>query len=140
MQNGIPYWYFHNHGGGRWRAASWPASTRGRSLAEKIPPSRCDRLRGLSASELVRAGVVRHIEGGALPARANSTAAPSARVTRYRRVLHRRGFKSPVLDNIRAEIWLKLWGNLTFNPISSLSHSTLADICQYPPRASWRPA
>jgi 2-dehydropantoate 2-reductase len=38
-----------------------------------------------------------------------------------------------VLDNIRAEIWLKLWGNLAFNPISGLAHSTLADICQYPP-------
>jgi 2-dehydropantoate 2-reductase len=37
-----------------------------------------------------------------------------------------------VLDNIRSEIWLKLWGNLTFNPISALSHSTLVDICQYP--------
>ena len=37
-----------------------------------------------------------------------------------------------MLDNIRAEIWLKLWGNLTFNPISSLSHATLVDICQYP--------
>ncbi len=37
-----------------------------------------------------------------------------------------------MLDDIRAEIWLKLWGNLTFNPISSLAHSTLVDICQYP--------
>ncbi len=37
-----------------------------------------------------------------------------------------------MLDNIRAEIWLKLWGNLTFNPISSLTHSTLVDICQFP--------
>jgi len=37
-----------------------------------------------------------------------------------------------VLDDIRAEIWLKLWGNLSFNPISSLTHSTLVDICQYP--------
>ena len=43
------------------------------------------------------------------------------------------GFKAPVLDNIRSEIWLKLWGNLTFNPISSLAHATLVDICQYPP-------
>ncbi len=38
-----------------------------------------------------------------------------------------------MLDNIRSEIWLKLWGNLTFNPISSLAHATLVDICQYPP-------
>ena len=38
-----------------------------------------------------------------------------------------------MLDNIRAEIWLKLWGNLTFNPISALTRATLVDICQYPP-------
>jgi 2-dehydropantoate 2-reductase len=44
----------------------------------------------------------------------------------------RAGLKAPVLENVRAEIWLKLWGNLTFNPISALSHSTLVDICQYP--------
>jgi len=42
------------------------------------------------------------------------------------------GFKAPILDNIRAEIWLKLWGNMTFNPISALSRATLAGICQYP--------
>ena len=42
------------------------------------------------------------------------------------------GFNSRVLTDIRSEIWLKLWGNLTFNPISALSHSTLVDICQYP--------
>ena len=44
----------------------------------------------------------------------------------------RASLKSPVLDNIRSEIWLKLWGNLTFNPISSLTHSTLVDIFQFP--------
>jgi 2-dehydropantoate 2-reductase len=42
------------------------------------------------------------------------------------------GFKAPVLADIRSEIWLKLWGNLTFNPISALTHATLEDICQYP--------
>ncbi len=49
------------------------------------------------------------------------------------RMLHRRRFAAPVLSDIRAEIWLKLWGNLTFNPISALSRATLAEICQYPP-------
>ena len=48
----------------------------------------------------------------------------------------RAGFKAPVLDNIRAEIWLKLWGNLTFNPISALTRATLVDICQFPPTRS----
>jgi 2-dehydropantoate 2-reductase len=43
------------------------------------------------------------------------------------------GLKSPILDDIRGEIWLKLWGNITFNPISALSRATLAGICQYPP-------
>jgi 2-dehydropantoate 2-reductase len=45
----------------------------------------------------------------------------------------RAGLQAPVLDDIRAEIWLKLWGNLTFNPISALTRATLVDICQYQP-------
>ena len=53
------------------------------------------------------------------------------RVTRIAEAFTRAGFKAPVLEDIRSEIWLKLWGNLTFNPISSLTHSTLVDICQY---------
>ena len=42
------------------------------------------------------------------------------------------GFKAPVIADIRGEIWLKLWGNLSFNPISALTHATLVDICQFP--------
>jgi len=56
----------------------------------------------------------------------------SARVTHLSECFIRAGFKAPILDNIRGEIWLKLWGNLTFNPISALTHSTLIDICQFP--------
>ena len=52
--------------------------------------------------------------------------------SRISECLIRAGFKALILDNIRAEIWLKLWGNMTFNPISALSRATLADICQYP--------
>jgi 2-dehydropantoate 2-reductase len=46
--------------------------------------------------------------------------------------LTRAGFKAPVIGDIRSEIWLKLWGNLSFNPISALTHATLVDICQFP--------
>jgi 2-dehydropantoate 2-reductase len=46
--------------------------------------------------------------------------------------LTRAGFKSPVIADIRSEIWLKLWGNLSFNPISALTHATLVDICRFP--------
>jgi 2-dehydropantoate 2-reductase len=43
------------------------------------------------------------------------------------------GFKSPISRDIRSEIWVKLWGNLSFNPISALTHATLEDICRFPP-------
>ena len=43
------------------------------------------------------------------------------------------GFKAPVTSDIRSEIWLKLWGNLSFNPISALTHATLEDICRFDP-------
>jgi 2-dehydropantoate 2-reductase len=43
------------------------------------------------------------------------------------------GFKAPVSKDIRSEIWIKLWGNLSFNPISALTHATLEDICRFPP-------
>ncbi|MCY7318795.1 MAG: 2-dehydropantoate 2-reductase, partial [Ramlibacter sp.] len=131
MQNGIPYWYFHKHGGEL--AGSKLASVDpGRTLADKIPPERVIGCVVYPASELVAPGVVRHIEGDRFPL-GELDGSSSPRVLRIAACFTAAGFKSPVLDNIRAEIWLKLWGNLTFNPISSLSHSTLADICQYPP-------
>jgi 2-dehydropantoate 2-reductase len=58
--------------------------------------------------------------------------ATTPRVQRLSETLTRAGFKSPVIGDIRSEIWLKLWGNLSFNPISALTHATLVDICQFP--------
>ncbi len=43
------------------------------------------------------------------------------------------GFKAPVSRDIRSELWIKLWGNLSFNPLSALTHATLQDICRFPP-------
>jgi 2-dehydropantoate 2-reductase len=56
----------------------------------------------------------------------------SPRVQALAQRLIKAGFRAPVTSDIRAEIWLKLWGNLSFNPISALSHATLVDICQFP--------
>ena len=131
MQNGIPFWYFHNHGGAL-------AGTPVRSVdptglvAAKIPAERVIGCVVYPASELIAPGVVKHIEGDRFPV-GELDGSSSERVNRVSACFSAAGFKAPVLDNIRAEIWLKLWGNLTFNPISSLSHSTLVDICQYPP-------
>ena len=131
MQNGIPFWYFHNHGGAL-------AGTPVRSVdptglvAAKVPAERVIGCVVYPASELIAPGVVKHIEGDRFPV-GELDGSSSERVNRVSACFGAAGFKAPVLDNIRAEIWLKLWGNLTFNPISSLSHSTLVDICQYPP-------
>ena len=131
MQNGIPYWYFHGHGG-RLEGTIVRSVDPNGVVAAGIPAQRVVGCVVYPASELVAPGVVRHIEGERFPV-GELDGSLSERVVRVSDCLTRAGFKAPVLDDIRAEIWLKLWGNLTFNPISSLSHSTLADICQYPP-------
>ena len=130
MQNGIPYWYFHKHGGaleGRQVTSVDPTG----ELARKIPVDQVLGCVVYPASELIAPGVVRHIEGDRFPL-GELDGSSSERVNRVAACMTNAGFKAPVLDNIRSEIWLKLWGNLTFNPISALSHSTLVDICQYP--------
>ncbi len=130
MQNGIPYWYFHKHGGAHEGAQVRSVDPTG-LIAELIPPSRVIGCVVYPASELVAPGVVRLIEGDRFPV-GELDGSSSERVMRISECFTQAGFKAPVLDSIRCEIWLKLWGNLTFNPISSLSHTTLVDICQYP--------
>jgi 2-dehydropantoate 2-reductase len=131
MQNGIPYWYFHRHGGEL-------AGTRVHSvdpnglIYQKIP---CERVVGCvvyPAAELVSPGVIRHVEGNRFPV-GEPDGTISARASRLAQCFVRGGMQAPILSDIRAEVWLKLWGNLTFNPISALSRATLAGICQYPP-------
>ncbi|HYB32341.1 MAG TPA: 2-dehydropantoate 2-reductase [Steroidobacteraceae bacterium] len=131
MQNGIPYWYFHRHGGpheGHCVAAVDPAGV----CLRLIPPERVIGCVVYPAAVLVAPGVVRHIEGNRFPV-GELDGSASARVRAISESFVRAGLQAPVLDNIRAEIWLKLWGNLTFNPISALTRATLVDICQYPP-------
>ena len=131
MQNGIPYWYFHGYPGEL-------AGTRVQSvdpsglIGEQIP---CERVIGCvvyPAAELLSPGVVKHVEGNRFPV-GEPNGENTARVMRVSECFIRGGLQAPVLKDIRAEIWLKLWGNLTFNPISALSRATLAGICQYPP-------
>ena len=131
MQNGLPFWYFHAHGGALAGTPLKSVDPSGR-IAAAIPAAQIIGCVVYPASELVAPGVVRHIEGDRFPV-GELDGSSSERVQRVADCFVKAGFKSPVLDNIRAEIWLKLWGNLTFNPISALAHATLVDICQYPP-------
>jgi 2-dehydropantoate 2-reductase len=131
MQNGIPYWYFHGHGGefaGMRINSVDPSGV----IYDKIP---CERVIGCvvyPAAELVSPGVIKHVEGNRFPV-GEPDGTTSERVTQVARCFVKGGLQAPILSDIRSEIWLKLWGNLTFNPISALSRATLAGICQYPP-------
>jgi 2-dehydropantoate 2-reductase len=130
MQNGIPYWYFHRHGGELAGSVVKSVDPTG-LISRRIPAERVIGCVVYPAAELAAPGVVRHIEGDRFPV-GELDGSNSERVTRISECLKHAGFKSPVLPDIRAEIWLKLWGNLTFNPISALTRSTLVDICQFP--------
>ena len=130
MQNGLPFWYFHQHGDALAGTPVKSVDPSGR-IAGAIPAAQIIGCVVYPASELVAPGVVRHIEGDRFPV-GELDGSTGERVQRVADCFVKAGFKSPVLDNIRSEIWLKLWGNLTFNPISSLAHATLEDICRYP--------
>ena len=130
MQNGIPYWYFHKHGGALQDSQLSSVDPTG-IIFNNISPQRVIGCVVYPASELVEPGVVRHIEGDRFPV-GELDGVLTERVTAVSECFTRAGFKAPVLDNIRGEMWLKLWGNLTFNPISCLTHATLVEICQFP--------
>lgn len=130
VQNGIPWWYFQRHGG-EYQDHVLESVDPGGKLARSIDASRLLGCISYPAAEIAEPGVIRHIEGTRFPV-GELDGSNSARAQQISEALKGAGFKSPILDNIRAEIWLKLWGNLTFNPISALTHSTLVDICQFP--------
>jgi 2-dehydropantoate 2-reductase len=83
------------------------------------------------AAAVTEPGVVKHVEGDRFPV-GELDGSESARVQKLHDLLVEAGFRSRVLDDIRSEIWLKAWGNLSFNPISALTHATLEDICTFP--------
>ena len=130
LQNGIPWWYFQQCGGdfaGRVVETVDPGGV----LFRAIDPGRIVGCIAYPAAEIARPGVIRHVEGNRFPV-GELDGRDSPRVRMVSGLLEEAGFKSRVLDDIRSEIWLKLWGNLTFNPISALTHATLVDICRFP--------
>jgi len=131
MQNGIPFWYFRRHGGPH-EGRTVDAVDPGGELARKIAPERIVGCVVYPAAEIIEPGVIRHVEGTRFPL-GELDGQSTERVISLAVAFEEAGFKAPVLTDIRSEIWLKLWGNLSFNPISALTHSTLGEICRYGP-------
>ena len=122
-QNGVPWWYFHK----------LPGPLEGRRLDAvdrddrqwtHIGPERAIGCSVYPAAEITEPGVIRHVFGDKF-AIGEPDGSVSRRIQWISDVLERGGFKAPVLDDIRSELWLKLWGNLCFNPISALTRGTL---------------
>ena len=130
MINGVPWWYFHKLAGpyeGRTLQSVDPDGL----LAQHIEPERVIGSVVYPAAELVAPGVVKVIEGNRFTL-GEPDGSRSPRIEALSQAMIRAGFKSPVSKDIRGEIWVKLWGNLSFNPISALTHATLQDICRFP--------
>lgn len=130
MQNGIPFWYFQRHGGPFEGRAVETVDPEG-LVMKRINPQQVIGCVVYPATTTEGPGIIRHVEGNRFPI-GELDGQTTERATRISDAFVAAGLKSPILDNIRAEIWLKLWGNMTFNPISALTHGTLEGICQYP--------
>jgi len=131
MINGLPWWYFHKLAG-PYEGRSLQSLDPDGALAAHIEPERLIGGIVYPASELLAPGVVKVIEGNRFSL-GELDGSRSERIERLSRAMMNAGFKSPVSRDIRSEIWVKLWGNLTFNPVSALTHATLEDICAYGP-------
>jgi len=135
MQNGIPWWYFHKLPGDTAKAfagASVPSVDPDGVIARHIPIDSVIGSVVYPASEVIEPGVIQIIEGNKFSL-GELDGSDSSSLKEIADAFKAAGFKTPMSRDIRSEIWLKLWGNLSFNPLSALTHSTLEDLCLYQP-------
>lgn len=129
VQNGLPWWYFQRLGGPYDNHKLDSLDPSG-VLTRHIDPKRLIGCVVYPAAAATAPGVIHHVEGDRFPV-GELDGKETARVRELHDVFIKAGLKSMVLADIRSEIWLKAWGNLSFNPISALTHATLVDICQF---------
>jgi 2-dehydropantoate 2-reductase len=129
-QNGIPWWYFQRHGG-ELEGFRIERVDPGGVIAAAIEPARVVGSLAYFSTEIAEPGVIRHIEGNRI-----SLGEPDGgRTERGRRIaeaLIAAGLRSPMTTRIRHEIWVKLLGNVSFNPISALTGATLVAMVRHP--------
>ena len=126
--NGVPWWYFYKLTGPYEGLQLKSVDPEGRQWRE-IGPERVIGCVVYPAAEVVEPGVVALAEGDRFSL-GEPDGSRSERVTKLSEALIAAGFKAPVRPRIRDEIWIKLWGNLSFNPISALTLATLDAIVE----------
>jgi 2-dehydropantoate 2-reductase len=129
-QNGLPWWYFYGFEG-QYANRRIESVDPGSRQWETIGPERAIGCTVYPATEVVEPGVVKHIDGNKFGL-GEPTRQLTARVQKLAEIFEAAGLKAPILPEIRNDIWLKLWGNLCFNPISALTHATLDKVATEP--------
>jgi 2-dehydropantoate 2-reductase len=122
-QNGVPWWYFYGFEGQYANLQLQSVDPDGRQW-KMVGPERAIGCTVYPATEIVAPGVVKHIYGDRFGL-GEPTRMETERVRRLARAFEAAGLKAKINPEIRNDIWLKLWGNLCFNPISALTHATL---------------
>ncbi|WP_237213711.1 2-dehydropantoate 2-reductase [Falsiroseomonas oryziterrae] len=121
--NGIPWWYFHGLGGA-FEGRRVESVDPGGVVSALLPPARAIGCIVYPAAEVPEPGVIEHTYGDRFTL-GEPDGSRSARVNALSEALIAAGFKAPVRPKIRDELWVKLWGNMAFNPISALTTVTL---------------
>ena len=129
-QNGIPWWYFQQHGG-EFEGLSLERVDPGGVIAAAIEPRRVIGSIAYFSTEVEQPGVIRHNEGNRISF-GEPDGTKSDRCTRIAQALIAAGLRCPITAKFRQEIWVKLLGNVAFNPISALTGGTLVQIAQHP--------
>ena len=128
--NGVPWWYFHKIGGAL-EGTRLQTVDPGNAQWDGFGPDRVLGCVVYPAAEVVEPGVVKHIEGNRFSL-GEPDGSKSTRALALSEALSASGLRAPIRPKIRDEIWVKLWGNLSFNPISVLTQSTLDVLCTDP--------
>ena len=128
--NGVPYWYFHAHGG-PFDGARLKSVDPDGSIWERLHPRRAIGCIVYPAASIVAPGVVEHTYSNRFTL-GEPDGQRSERATALSRTMIKAGLKAPLRPRIRDDIWVKLWGNLSFNPISALTHATLDVVASDP--------
>ena len=125
-QNGFPWWYFYRHGG-EWDGIRLESVDPRGVISQNIDPSRVIGCVVYPSTEIVEPGVVQHLEGTRF-AIGEPDGSKSERCRRLAQSLIDAGLRCPIRTNIRHDIWVKLMGNVAYNPISALTRATLIEI------------
>jgi 2-dehydropantoate 2-reductase len=129
-QNGIPWWYFHKLDG-PYEGQRIEAVDPGGAVSEVMPPERAIGCVVYPGTELAEPGVVRHLEGTRFSI-GEPDGTISERCQRFSEAMIAGRLKCPIEERLRDEIWVKLMGNVAFNPLSILTRATLASMCRHP--------